>query len=97
MPNRRIIFTPAAEEDLHDIWLEIAFDNPNAADRTIDQIKNRAAQLSMFPESGRLRPEIADDFRSLTVGNYILLYRTDEDVVDIVRVIHGARDLTALF
>jgi toxin ParE1/3/4 len=97
MPNRPVAFTPAAKEDLDNIWLEIAFDNVAAADRTIDQIEKRTAQLLAFPESGRLRSEIADDMRSLTSGNYIVLYKVEENSVTVVRVIHGARDLTALF
>jgi toxin ParE1/3/4 len=97
MPARRVVFTPAAEADLNEIWFEIALDNIAAADRTIDHIRKRTEQLSVFPELGRVRPDVAEDVRSLVVGSYIVLYRIGADVADIVRIVHGARDLTALF
>jgi toxin ParE1/3/4 len=46
---------------------------------------------------GRLRPNIAPELRYFTVGKYLILYRTVPEGVQIVRVIHGARDLSHLF
>ena len=46
---------------------------------------------------GRLRPDIAPELRYLAVGNYLILYRTVPNGIQIVRVIHGARDLPNLF
>jgi toxin ParE1/3/4 len=57
----------------------------------------RTEQLSEFPQLGRLRPEIAEAARSLNVGNYLVLYRIVTRTVEVVRVAHGARDLTKLF
>ena len=97
MDSKPVVFRPAAERDLDEIWLYIAFDNPAAADAVVDQIQKRTQQLSAFPQTGRLRPEIAEDARSVPVGTYLILYRESENFIDIVRVVHGARDLTALF
>jgi toxin ParE1/3/4 len=90
-----VVFSPAAENDLDDIWLNIALDNPAAADRLIDAVQQRTAQLSEFPELGRSRP--AEAARSLNVGNYLILYRIEARTIEVVRVVHGARDLTTLF
>jgi plasmid stabilization system protein ParE len=49
--------------------------------------------LADNPLMGRLRPEIAPELRYFTVGKYLILYRTVLDGVQIVRIIHGARDL----
>lgn len=92
----RLIFAPAAERDLDDIWFAIAQDSPKNADRVIDGIRDRTTQLSAFPESGPLRPDISDGARSLNAGNYLILYRIEPTEVVIVRVVHGARDLTDL-
>jgi toxin ParE1/3/4 len=92
-----VVFSPAAEADLDDIWLNIALENPAAADRLIDAVRERAGQLSEFPELGRSRPDIAEAARSLNVGNYLILYRIVTRTVEVVRVVHGARDLTKLF
>ena len=97
MDSKPVVFRPAAERDLDEIWLYIAFDNPAAADAVVDQIQKRTQQLSAFPQTGRLRPEIAEDARSVPVRTYLILYREAENFIDIVRVVHGARDLTALF
>ena len=97
MDSKPVVFRPAPERDLDEIWLYIAFDNPAAADAVVDQIQKRTQQLSAFPQTGRLRPEIAEDARSVPVGKYLILYREAESFIDIVRVVHGARDLTALF
>lgn len=93
----KVEYQPAAESDLDDIWLTIALNNPAAADRVIDAIHDRAKLLSNFPELGPERPDIAPDLRVLVEGSYLILYRVTETSVEIVRVVHGARDMTALF
>lgn len=89
--------TAQAEEDLIELWIYIAQDNPAAADRLLDAINERCLALADNPLMGRLRPDIAPELRYFTVGNYLILYRTLPDGVQIVRVIHGARDLPNLF
>jgi toxin ParE1/3/4 len=48
---------------------------------------------------GRLRPELRDDVRRFSVQRYLIFYRVlnDDDVVEIVHVFHGARDMEDLF
>ena len=61
----RVAFTELAENDLTDIWLYIAEDNPDAADRFIDRIYDTCHKtLVPSPESGRARPELADSLRA---------------------------------
>lgn len=62
----------------------------------LDTIAERIVQLAAFLEPGPLRPDIAADARALTVGNYLVLYRLTPAHVEIVRIVHGARDLTTL-
>jgi toxin ParE1/3/4 len=93
----RLLRTPAAERDLIDIWTYIATDNPDAADRLLDAIGERIRHLLDQPRMGRMRPDIAADARFLPIGNYVVLYRLTDEVVEIVRVVHGARDVTSLF
>jgi toxin ParE1/3/4 len=91
-----IFRTPAAEGDLIDIWVTIALENRRAADQLYQELDDRFSQLATFPESGPLRPDIADDLRSLTCRNYLILYRKVSKGVEIVRVVHGARDVSTL-
>jgi toxin ParE1/3/4 len=53
--------------------------------------------LASFPELGSLCEQLAPRMRSLAVGKYAILYRPIDDGVEIVRVVHGARDLPSLF
>ena len=89
--------SPRAGADLDDIWLHIALDNPGAADRLIDRIVRRIQDLEDHPRLGPARPEISPEARMLIVGDYLVLYKVEGSDVIIVRVVHGARDLAALF
>lgn len=92
-----IVRSPAAENDLIDIWFAIATDSPLAADRFLDSIAERILQSAVFPESGPRRPDIGAEVRAQTIANYLVLYRFAEDRVEIVRIVHGARDVWTLF
>lgn len=96
MPERRIFRSPAADQDLIDIWLHIASDSKAAADKVYARIVERIFDLEDFSQSGPQRLEIAADVRSLTVMSYLILYRVEPDRIEIIRIIHGARDLTSL-
>ena len=92
----RVRFTPRAAEDLEEIWFFIAADNLDAADRTLDTLEQKARLLAENPQMGPARPDIAKEMRYHPVGSYLLLYRLIKNGVEIVRVVHGARDLLAL-
>ena len=94
---RVLIKTPEAEKDLEDIGLYIAQDNPAAAYKIIDKIEDTYFLLAEFPLIGRMRPDIAEDARSFAVGSFIILYRVIDGGIEIVRVVHGARDMSGLF
>jgi toxin ParE1/3/4 len=87
----------AARSDLEGIWLYIASDNPDAADKFIRALVSRFPMLASMPEMGRKREELSPRLRSLSVGNYVIFYRPMESGVEIARVLHGARDLPPLF
>jgi toxin ParE1/3/4 len=46
-----------------------------------------------IPEARRLRPELGEGVRLSVFSNYVVLYVLHEDVLEIRRVVHGARDL----
>jgi toxin ParE1/3/4 len=88
---------PKAAADLEDIWFYIATDNVEAAERVIRQIYEAEDRLAAFPESGRTRPELGSDIKSWAVGSYIIFYRIGPSAVEILRILHGARDLGEVF
>lgn len=87
-----------AENDLDAIWLYIANDSPVNADRFLDRLVTiLTTTLSTAPLAGRTRDEFGTGLRSFPVESYIAFYRVRDELVEIVRIIHGARDLTAIF
>ncbi|HEY3813560.1 MAG TPA: type II toxin-antitoxin system RelE/ParE family toxin [Caulobacteraceae bacterium] len=86
-----------AEEDLIDIWTFIAQDSLTAADQVLDRIDEVCTRLAEQPRMGRSRNDLADGLRYFITGAYLVLYRVAGGGVQIVRVVHGARDLPSLF
>jgi toxin ParE1/3/4 len=88
--------TARAEEDLIDIWLYIAYEDVRAADRLLDEIEEKFFLLADQSSLGPARPDIAPGLRYLPVRRYLILYREVTGGIEIVRVVHGARDVPAL-
>jgi len=88
--------TGLAESDLIDIWLYISQDNPDAADRLLDDIEATCLLLAKHPQLGVARPEIGNECRLFPVGRYLILYRIIPRGIEVVRVRHGARRLDTL-
>jgi Plasmid stabilization system protein len=91
------VFSRRAREDLIDIWLHIAADDPGAADRVLDRLELAAMNLIANPRMGPARDDIRPGLRYLVSDTYLILYRIAENGVEIVRVVHGRRDLFGLF
>jgi hypothetical protein len=54
-------------------------------------------KLADMPGMGHLREELTDEpFRFWAVGSYLIIYRPDTDPVEILRVLHGSRDIAGL-
>ena len=82
-----------AESDLLEIWLYIAERDADAADRVLDEIARVWRLIATHPKMGRERPEILPGVRSLAVMSWTIFYLVEAEFVEIVRVLHGARDL----
>ncbi len=95
----RCLFTPLALQDLIDIHDHIAADNPEAALRLVERLDQRCEGLADMPGMGRRRDDLSPTLRSVPEGSYVLFYRPlpDGSGVEILRVLHGARDLPSLF
>ena len=91
MPEVRL--RPQARQDVLELWVYIAKENEPAADRLLGRIDSALTLLSENPAAGRQRPELVIGLRSFPVGEYILFYRPTEDGIDLVRVLHGYRDI----
>lgn len=72
-------------------------EQPEAAERLMRSFKETFEKLLRFPNLGRERPELAIGIRSFSTGKYVVLYQPADEVLEIVRVRHGATKLDELF
>jgi toxin ParE1/3/4 len=82
---------PEAEADMEGIALYIAEDSPVAARNWLNDIALRCQRLGSMPAMGVARFDVRPNLRMFPVGNYLILYQEIEGGVEIVRVLHGAR------
>ncbi len=92
----RIRRSPLAAEDLIAVWRWIAAEDAAAADRMLDLIEAKLRLLADNPGLGPARPDIAPDLRLFPIRRYVVLYRSLPDGIELVRVVHGMRDLSDL-
>jgi toxin ParE1/3/4 len=91
---------PLAEADLDDIWFFVAKESGSIeiANRLIDALTDRFFVLASFPYIGRSRDEdLGPGCRSASVSEYVIIYCVENEDALILRVVHGRRDLAALF
>ncbi len=93
----RAFLSPSARRDLLEIFYYIREDNPPAALAFVRKLRERCDFLARFPAMGSMRDDLLPGLRCLTVRNYVLYFRASADGIEIVRVLHGARDAEVVF
>jgi toxin ParE1/3/4 len=93
----RVTLRPLARDDILDIWAYIADDSLTQADRWVDRLDVQCALWATQPLIGRGRNELAPGIRSIPFGRYVVFFEPLPDGIDIVRVLHSARDIDAIF
>jgi toxin ParE1/3/4 len=95
----RVRLARSARRDLRLIRSYIAADSPDRAAAMIDRILDRCALLGATPAQGRIREDLNVSFelRSVPVHPYVVSYRIVGEVVQVLRVIDGRRDLGTAF
>jgi toxin ParE1/3/4 len=93
---------PLVIHDLIDLATYIAFDNIDVSDKFLTAAEETFKQLAQTPKMGRLRefsnPNLADVRQQAIKGfkNYLVFYRTRDTDVEVLRVLHGQRDIEAI-
>jgi len=93
----RVLIRPLAQIDVAEIWGFIAEDSEAQADAFIDRLGQSFYSLAGNPLMGRARHELSPNLRSFPVSRYVIFYLPMLDGIEIVRVLHGARDFGAIF
>lgn len=94
---KRPSFSPSARNDLDEIVEYIAQHNADAARRLVEQIEEACRTLARHSGIGTRRDELQTGLRVFPVRKYVICYRPTEDGIDVIRIVHGARDFDRLF
>ena len=99
----RATFTPQAARDIDDISEYIAIHNLNAAIKFCYAVDDASNKLAEMPGLGRLRAFSASEsilIRTWPIKhfrNYLIVYRPASYGVEILRILHAARDIDVIF
>ncbi len=92
----RFVLGRRALSDLEEIWSRLSNDNPENADRVLENFYGAFSQLAEMPRSGHARADLTDrDVLFWRVGAYLVIYKVSNPL-RIARIIHGRRDLKNL-
>lgn len=95
--KNKIIYTPAAVDDVDEIFSYISLDNVTAAEDILERLDTQISNLADFPNMGSV---LSDDeftlvqrgYRFITVQPYLIFYKVIDNTVIIHRILHGRRD-----
>ena len=89
---KAVFLAPQALADLEEILDYIAQDNPHAALRWVDYLEDQCDSLGANPKRGPKRDELRQGVRVLPVRGYLIFYRETVRYVEVITIVHGARD-----
>ncbi len=95
----KFVLAPVAQADITEIWNYYAAEvgDPNLADRMRDEIFDGIRYIARAPQRGHFRRDLANEpLRFWRVRRYLIIYRSEVRPVQIVRVLHGSRDVQAI-
>jgi len=96
--DRRVVWTETAWADLEQIVIYIAKDSSNYAAAFAREALKASRSLAQFSSRGREVPEFYDpNVREIFVRSYRVIYTVGAEVVHILGIVHGARDLKAFW
>ncbi|MDF5714977.1 MAG: type II toxin-antitoxin system RelE/ParE family toxin [Rhizonema sp. NSF051] len=75
----------------------MANESDDRADWFLQKIESKLKMLVETPGMGRKRDELVPNLRSFPVGNYLIFYRPVNQGIEVIRVLHGARDIPSIF
>ena len=91
----KVHWTHTAQSHLAAIHRHISLDSEAYAKRMVDRLTRRSQQIADFPHSGRTVPEYEmETLREIFEGPYRIIYLIKPEQIDIIAVVHGARDLS---
>lgn len=94
---KRCIFSPRSHKDFAEILDYFGETDADSALDFVTRLQLACDQLAQMPGMGRKRDKLARGLRSFPVEKYVIFYRIVKDDIEIVRVLHSARDIESIF
>ena len=96
-----VLLTNDTARDLDEIYNYIARqDSPQKADYVLERIEEEFSSLSEFPERGTYPKELLTlgirDYREIFFKPYRIIYRVIDNIVYILLIVDGCRDMQSL-
>ena len=91
------ILSPEANVDIWSIYEYIAEDSPDRAIKFIKILKENCSLIVTTLKIGRERIDLKRGLYSFSVGDYIIFYCIADRSIEIIRILHGSRDLPNYF
>jgi toxin ParE1/3/4 len=101
--SRRVVRRPAANRDLIDCFVYIGRDSEESATRFLRAAEETFFDLAAMPGMGVATSFINSEIRNLRrwrirdFENFLIFYRPFDDGIEVIRVLHGAREIERLF
>jgi len=93
----KVELSEEALDDLAEILTYVSRDNPQAAVRLVDGIEATCFRLGGMSGAGTARDDLKPGLRIFSHRSYLICFRCkNNEVLRIVRVIHGARDINRI-
>lgn len=93
----KVVITAAAKADLAEIAHFIAQGNPQRAESFVDELLDRCRDLAIMPHAYAVIARYKRwGIRRCVHGNYLIFHRVFEDRIEVIHILHGARDYEAL-
>lgn len=92
----KVVRRPVVRRDLISIYRYIVADAPGAARAVLEDIERKIQGLAAFPDMGRVVVLPQQTVRVQPAGSYLIVYTARRDSLELLRVLHGARDWMSL-
>jgi plasmid stabilization system protein ParE len=90
----RYLLTDAAKDDIREIVAYLRRQSPAAARQVRREFTSAMRRLADFPQIGHKRADLVDEpIRFWCVYSYLIVYRPETKPLEILRVLHAARDV----
>ncbi len=93
----RVLWSDVAEKDLKGIIRYVAASNPETARQILKKIKTKADSLFVFPEKGRVVPELLEQgvaqYHELIISPWRIIYRIGEHEILVLSVLDSRRNM----